>query len=307
MPRRLGQHFLNDPAILDRIVDALDPSSTEVVIEIGAGRGALTRRLAPRVGHVIAIEKDRILAATLRDAGGMGTGEQGTACGGRLQLPSNVTVVEGDALSLDWHDLSGIGNRVLGIGARRARRATPDSPFPIPAKIVGNIPYAITSPLIEKALTPPLPAVVVFLVQREVADRLAAAPGGKAYGALSVGVQAAARVERLFTVRAGAFRPPPKVSSAVVRLTPRDDPPVPPGRAAGFRRFVVRVFGRRRKQLGASLSGLFGLSPESVAEVLAVTGLPRTARAETLSPEGFVRLFAAVTGVGTLSRTARLR
>ena len=181
MGRRLGQHFLHDPAILDRIVQVLDPSPTDVVIEIGAGKGTLTRRLARQVGRVVAIEKDKTLAATL---GGVG---------GHDALPTNVQVVQGDALLLDWHALI-------------AETVGHDSHLPFPKfKIIGNVPYYITAPLIEKALQTPLPQVAVYLIQREVAERLAADPGVKAYGALSVGVQLVAEVERLFIVRPGSF------------------------------------------------------------------------------------------------------
>jgi 16S rRNA (adenine1518-N6/adenine1519-N6)-dimethyltransferase len=160
--------------------------------------------------------------------------------------------------------------------------------------VVGNIPYNITSPLIEKALEPPRPARVVFLVQREVADRLAASPGGAEYGALSVGVQCAAEVERLFTVPAGAFRPPPKVESAVVRLVPRDRPLVPDADVPAFRRFVVGLFGFRRKQLRRGLRNLTGAPPEAVEEVLHEVGLAPSVRPQELSPGDFVRLFRAV-------------
>src|SRR5207245_240163 len=158
---------------LRRIADALEPSPEDVVIEIGPGRGSLTAHLAPRVARVIAIEKDRRLARELR---GKGNGEWG-----------NVQIVEGDALRLDWLDLV-LGTTLPHSPFPIPRLSTiPHSPVPIPRfKIVGNIPYNITSPLIEKALTPPLPERIVFLVQREVAERIAATPGRKAYGALSV-------------------------------------------------------------------------------------------------------------------------
>src|SRR5213083_3774963 len=140
-------------------------------------------------------------------------------------------------------------------------------------KVVGNIPYAITSPLIDKALTPPLPARIVFLVQAEVADRLAASPGSKPYGALSVGVQAVSRVERLFTVRAGAFTPPPKVHSALMRLTPLPEPLVAPEEIVAFRAFVTACFSRRRKQLRNVVAGATGHSAARVAVGLAALGI----------------------------------
>jgi len=259
--KRLGQHFLTDRNILQRIVDALDPAPDDVVVEIGAGKGSLTAVLAPRVARVIAIEKDRRLAheCAVRNA----------ECG-----VDRLRVVPGDALRLDWHAL---------ITSHSTLR-TPHF------KIVGNIPYAITSPLIDKALTPPLPACIVFLVQAEVADRIAAAPGSKAYGALSVGVQAVCRVEKLFAVRAGAFTPPPKVHSALVRLAPLAQPLVAPEEIAAFRAFVTACFTRRRKQLRNVVMAATGRSAAVVAAGLAALGLDPTARPEMLAPQVFVRL-----------------
>jgi 16S rRNA (adenine1518-N6/adenine1519-N6)-dimethyltransferase len=184
-------------------------------------------------------------------------------------------VVTGDALRLDWHELA-------------SGHLTPDTRHRF--KIVGNIPYNITSPLLDKALTPPLPARIVFLVQAEVADRIAAPPGSKTYGALSVGVQAVCRVERLFTVRAGAFTPPPKVTSAVVRLTPLAQPLVAPEAIAPLRAFVTACFTRRRKQLRNVVMAATGRSAAVVAVGLAALGLDPRVRPETLAPEVFVRL-----------------
>jgi len=258
--KRLGQHFLSDPGILGKIVDALDPTPEDVVIEIGPGKGSLTAILAPRVRSVIAIEKDRRLAEGL-GTGGSGLGE--------------LRVVSGDALRLDWHALL----------------PSPKPLAPSPSfKIVGNIPYSITSPLIEKALTPPLPERIVFLVQREVADRLAARPGSRDYGALTVGVQATCRVEKLFTVKRGAFRPVPRVDSALVRLSPRKDPLVAADEAAEFRRFVTTCFMRRRKQLRNVVMAATGQPAATVLAGLAQLEMDPAARPETLSPEAFVRL-----------------
>lgn len=234
--RRLGQHFLDDAGILNRIVDALDPVPGETVLEIGPGKGSLTAALLARGLKVVAIEKDRELAAALaRD---------------------DLEVVVGDALRLDW---------------------------PRVPKIVGNIPYYITSPLIDKALTPPLPERVVFLVQAEVADRLAAEPGGKIYGALSVGVQAVCRVEKLFTVAPGSFKPAPKVRSAVVRLTPRAEPLVKQEEIRAFRTFVTACFSQRRKQLKNAVPGLSSAQLEQL-------GIDPTLRPERLTPQEFVRM-----------------
>lgn len=234
-------------------MDALDPVPGEDVLEIGPGQGTLTRELLARGVHVLAIEKDRDLAEQLR----------GLVSGAGCQ------VVTGDALALDWHEL----NR---------RHQTPDTRPRL--KIVGNIPYYITSPLIDKALTPPLPERIVFLVQDEVADRMAAPPGGKTYGALSVGVQAVARVEKLFTVAPGAFRPPPKVRSALIRLTPLAQPLVMDVEVAPLRAFVTACFSKRRKQLKNAVPGL------NEAE-LKELGFDPTVRPERLAPAAFVRLF----------------
>jgi 16S rRNA (adenine1518-N6/adenine1519-N6)-dimethyltransferase len=264
--RRLGQHFLTDRNLLRRIVDALEPAPGDVVLEIGPGKGSLTAELLGRGVRVVAIEKDTRLAAAL-DAGSVG----GTA-------PASFRVVTGDALALDWHAL--VADGVVTSPAARVP----------PFKVIGNIPYAITTPLIATALVPPLPSCIVMLVQREVADRLAAAPGSKTYGALSVGVQAMCRVEKLFTVRAGAFSPPPTVQSAVVRLTPRATPLIPSAEFAAFRAFVTACFSRRRKQLRNVLVAVTGRPAERVVAGIRALGLDPMARPETLAPEVFVRL-----------------
>jgi len=263
---RLGQHFLADPHLLRKIVAALDPRPDDVVLEIGPGTGSLTSILAPQVGRLIAIERDRRLAENLRETG---SGKRAT---------DRVTVIEGDALRVDWHAL------ILDA-------SFPASRFPFPGfKVLGNIPYYITTPLIAKALTPPLPERVVFLVQREVADRLVARPGTKQYGALSVGVQATCVVERLFVVRAGAFRPPPKVDSALVRLTPRAEPLVAADEAAALRTFVTACFSRRRKQLRNAVMAATGKPRAVVSELLEGLGLAADTRPEAVSPEDFARL-----------------
>lgn len=250
--KRLGQHFLRDPGILRRIADALGAGPDDTVLEIGPGPGGLTAQLAGRVGRLIAIEKDADLVPALR------------ARFPRLEL------IEGDALDLDWHDLTGPG----------------------PFRVIGNIPYNITSPLLERALLPPRPVCIVFLVQREVAERVAAPPGGSDYGALSVGVQCVAAVERLFTVPAGAFTPRPKVDSAVLRLRPLARPLVTDVEVLPFRRFVVGLFGFRRKQLIRGLRELTGAEPAVVQAWLSAAGLEPASRPQELSPEAFARLFA---------------
>ena len=276
MSRRppLGQHFLRDPKLLTQIVDALEPAPGDVVLEIGAGQGSLTEQLLARGLRVVAIEKDRRLAHEL----GTRNAERGT---------ERLTVVQGDALELDWHALLD-----PSLTVPRSDFRVPPSNVRVPRfKVTGNIPYAITSPLIDKALTPPLPERIVFLVQREVADRLAARPGSRAYGALSIGVQATCRVEQLFGVRAGAFHPAPKVASALVRLVPRPDPLVAPAELRAFRAFVTACFTRRRKQLRNVVMAATGRPAAAVLAGLAQLGLDPAARPETLAPATFVRLW----------------
>lgn len=250
--KHLGQHFLHDPRILRRIAEAVQCGPGDSVLEIGPGRGALTAELLARGARVSAIEKDPDLLPRLV-----------------AQFP-DLRLASGDALALDWRAVSAVGTG--------------------PLIIAGNIPYNITSPLIEKALTPPRPVRVVFLVQKEVADRLAARPGSKAYGGLTVGVQAVARVERLMTVVAGAFVPAPKVDSAVVRLTPREVPLVSDREAAPFRRLVTGLFGARRKQLGRGVRQVTGWGADRTSAVLGAAGFDPTVRPEMLAPEEFVAL-----------------
>ncbi|HEY6061920.1 MAG TPA: 16S rRNA (adenine(1518)-N(6)/adenine(1519)-N(6))-dimethyltransferase RsmA [Gemmatimonadales bacterium] len=269
--KSLGQHFLTDPRILDRIAAALDPAPGDLVVEIGAGTGTLTRVLAARVGKVIAIEKDGRLA---RDCG-LRIADSGL---------SNVQIVNADALTLDWSVFN------------------PQSPIRNPQfKVCGNIPYNITSPLLERVVAlVPRPVCVVFMVQAEVADRLGAPAGSKAYGGLSVGIQSLCVVEKLFVVRAGAFTPPPRVHSAVIRLRPRPTPLVDPTEIAPFRTFVTACFSRRRKQLHNIVRAIRGGdgSAAGLDEGLKSLGLDPAARPETLAPEAFVRLWRWVLALG---------
>jgi 16S rRNA (adenine1518-N6/adenine1519-N6)-dimethyltransferase len=258
--RRLGQHFLTDPRLLARIADALEAGPEDVVLEVGPGTGGLTAPLIERAGRVIAIEKDRELIPILKS-----------------RFPG-LELIEGDALDLDWHALAGPGKTDL--------------------LVTGNIPYNITSPLIDKALLPPRPARIVFLVQKEVADRVAAGAGTPDYGALSIGVQAVARAERLFTVSAGAFKPRPKVDSAVLRLTPLSRPLISDQERESFRVLVVGLFGFRRKQMLRGLREFTGWDAGRVGELLATTGIPETVRPEVLSPPEFVHLHRALVDGG---------
>jgi 16S rRNA (adenine1518-N6/adenine1519-N6)-dimethyltransferase len=250
--KRFGQHFLSDPRILARIADAALLGPGDTVIEIGPGLGTLTDALRSRAGRVIGIDVDRDLAAMLR---------------ARYRDDPHVSIVEGDVLKADLAALA-------------------DGPF----TLVGNIPYYITTPIVFRALEAPRARLAVFLVQREVAERMSASPNSKTYGALSVNLQAIARVEILFPVSAGAFRPPPTVESAVVRITPRDVPLVPPEMERQFQRFVRAAFGLRRKQMRRVVRTITGASTPEVEAMLERAEVSPDVRPEAVSVEGMVAM-----------------
>jgi len=262
--KSLGQHFLTDRRILGRIADALQLKGGETVLEIGPGRGALTDLLAERAGRLIAIEYDRALAELLRQ---------------RYAKRGNVLIAEADVLEVS------LGEVAAG-----------------PYVLVGNVPYYITTPILFHALAQPRAARAVYLVQREVADRLSAAPGTKEYGALTVNVAAVAKAETLFRVPAGAFSPPPKVESAVVRITPLATPLARPEEERPLRTLVQNAFGMRRKQMRRVVRSLLSLDAEAADRVLESAGVEPEVRPETLSPEQFVALLRASTGSRGQSR-----
>ena len=250
--KRFGQHFLSDRRLLGRIADAVQATSADTVIEIGPGRGALTEQLLERAGRVVAIEVDRVLAAMLRE---------------RWAADSRLTVVEGDVLEQDLGALAGG-----------------------PYLLAGNVPYNITTPILFHAMRRPRPERAVYLVQKEVADRVVAGPDDEAYGALSVNVQALARAESLFGVPAKAFNPPPSVESAVLRITPLERSVIAPEEEEPFRVMVQGAFGLRRKQLRRVVRTLWSLDAAGADVVLAKAGLEPEARPETLSAEQFAAL-----------------
>jgi 16S rRNA (adenine1518-N6/adenine1519-N6)-dimethyltransferase len=251
--KKFGQHFLDDRAILKRIVDALAPTREDTVIEIGPGRGSLTEILAERAGRLIAVEIDRALSARLSE---------------RYPGDGRVSIVQADVLETDLHVLAG-----------------PEF------LLIGNVPYYITTPIVFKALEPPIPRRSVFLVQREVAERMAAHENEDNYGALTVNLSVVARVEVVFDVPPEAFRPPPKVWSSVVILVPLEQPLVPAESLPAFRAFVQNCFGMRRKQIQKVLRSVREVSSETIATALASVGIDATARPENVSPVQFAQLF----------------
>ena len=249
--KRFGQHFLHDPGVLRRIVDAVDPRPGERIVEIGPGHGALTLPLLERCGRVEAIEIDRDLAPLLA---------------GRAAGKGELVIHVGDVLEVDFRSLHGGGSKL---------------------RICGNLPYNISTPLLFHLLAArDVIADMHFMLQKEVVDRMAAPPGGKDYGRLTVMLAAACRVEPLFRVGRGAFQPPPAVDSAVARLVPHDTEPFPMPDPARFARIVAAAFSMRRKTLRNSLRGLVDTAAFDAA------GIDAGRRPETLSPGEFARLSA---------------
>jgi 16S rRNA (adenine1518-N6/adenine1519-N6)-dimethyltransferase len=264
--KRFGQHFLA-PAWADRVIAAIAPSRDDDFLEIGPGPGALTSRLASRVRHLTAIEIDRDLAADLRAA-----------------LPPHVDVVEADFLDIDLAPYLQAG----------------------PLRVAGNLPYNISSPIIFKLLTaarvaagPETPGLArsslidaTVMLQLEVAERLAASPGTKDYGVLTIFTALQADVQRLLTLPPGAFRPSPRVHSAVVRLTFKPSP-LPAGREAIFDPMVKTMFMQRRKTLLNALRSYADSVGHDAKSVLDAAGIDSIRRPETLTQEDLLRLVGA--------------
>lgn len=261
-PRRraLGQHFLADPAVAERIVDAVGATPTDLVCEIGAGTGALTALLATRAGRVVALEIDPALHARLA----AGPGRRAA-----------VDLRLADARGFDYASL-------------RDARPTPEGRF----LVVGNLPYSASKPILLRLWEARASIdAATLMLQREVAERLTASPGGKAYGALSVLWQAWADPALLFVVPARAFRPPPAVESAVVQAVFRRTPRVALGDPAMFVQVVKAGFAQRRKTLANALrAGFPRLGGAEVQRRLGRAGLDGRRRAETLNLEEFARL-----------------
>ena len=254
--KSLGQNFLVDPNLQRKIVEALNPTPADTVLEIGPGSGALTRHLLDRGGRLVLVELDDALAGALEDE-----------WGGR----PDVDIRHEDFLLTDLGTLGVDPSRLL---------------------VVGNIPYNITAPIIFKLLERPRPREILLMVQREVAERLVAPAGTSEYGALSVGVRSVADVEGVLRVPRTAFRPQPRVDSSVVRITATVPPPLSPEEEASLRTVIRAAFQWRRKQLQKTLREHPGLvlSRPSLDRVASETGWDLTRRPETLEPEDFVRL-----------------
>jgi 16S rRNA (adenine1518-N6/adenine1519-N6)-dimethyltransferase len=266
---KLGQHFLNSEEYAQRIVDTLGDVSQSTVLEIGPGRGILTSLLARRARRLIAVELDRVLAAQLRLKFGM---------------YRNVEIIEADILAVDIDSLFG---PKPGLG-RPGIELKPE-----PVKVVGNLPYYITSDILLRLFEfSKYFESMVIMVQREVADRIAAEPGGREYGMLSATTQLHAQVEKLFTVPPGAFAPPPKVFSAVLRLTMDPQQQRLAVAGDGFINFLRLSFGQKRKTLWNNLKNSY--DEGQLKRALAQAKVKPSARAETLSVETSAALYRAL-------------
>lgn len=246
--KRFGQHFLHDRGVISRIVAAIAPQPGDRIVEIGPGLGALTIPVLERVGEMWAVELDRNVIPEL---------EKRAAPVGRLH------VVQGDALAIDLTTVAG----------------------PDPVRLVGNLPYNVSTPLLFHFLAQANGIIdMTFMLQREVVDRMAAGPGDADYGRLSIMLAQRCSVEPLFRVGPGAFTPPPKVESAIVRLVPHVVPPFEVGDPILFANLVRTAFSHRRKTLRNAL--------RSMTDVAALerAGIDPGARPETVSPEAFAAL-----------------
>lgn len=254
--KSLGQNFLKDPAVVDRIVEGAEVHQEDIVIEIGPGIGVMTDRIAEQAGHVLAVEIDKALLPILEET---------------LAHHQNVTVVNADILKLDLHALKS--------------EHFPDQ-FP---KIIANLPYYITTPIIMKFLESGLPfESMTVMMQKEVAQRMMADSGNKTYGALTVMVQYYCEVDPIFEVPKGSFVPEPKVTSTVVRLTPHSEPPVELLDQKMFSRTVKAAFSTRRKTLLNALSNDFDKA--WVRRALEAADVDSGLRAERLDIQTFGRL-----------------
>jgi 16S rRNA (adenine1518-N6/adenine1519-N6)-dimethyltransferase len=252
--QRLGQHFLRDSSVVSAILAAAELQPYETALEIGPGKGVLTGPLSSRVERLVAVELDDALAGKLRST----------------LNPSRVDIIHADFLKVDL-----------------------DSLFPVsshPIKVLGNLPYSITAPIFEKLLAWPGWQTGVFLIQKEVAERMQSAPGSKSFGILTLAVQLYAKVEKIMLVKPGAFSPPPEVTSAVIRLHRHAALLIAPEHVAAYFDLAHAAFAHRRKTLANSLA-MFTKNPRKEIEIwLLRQGISPGVRAEMLSAQEYVRL-----------------
>lgn len=267
LSKSLGQNFLTDKNIIDKIIEKSMIGKEDLVIEIGPGIGVLTAAAAEAAGKVIAVEIDRNLIPILKET---------------LSEYDNIEIINSDVLKTDFREILEQNKEIGGqkIGG---------------IKILGNLPYYITTPIIMKILEDRVPAdSITIMLQKEVADRIKAGPGTKAYGALSVAVQYYCTVAHVVNAPKEIFVPQPKVDSTVIRLDIRKEKAVQLNDETVFFAVVKAGFGQRRKTLLNSLTGVLGLSKEEIASILGAVGIDPVRRAETLSLDEFAALSNAI-------------
>lgn len=251
LSKSLGQNFLTDKNTIDRIIEASQIGKGDLVVEIGPGIGVLTAEAARYAGRVVAVEIDRNLIPILEET---------------LKDYDNVTIINQDVLKTDITEIVNENRQKGGV------------------RIIGNLPYYITTPIIMKLLEDQVPAdSITVMMQKEVADRIKAEPGSRTYGAISAAVQYYCQVNQVASVPKEVFFPRPKVDSAVLRLDVRKERPVELADESMFFLCVRAGFGQRRKTLLNSLTGAAGLSRDAVREILSAAGIQPSRRAETLS------------------------
>lgn len=261
--KSLGQNFLTDKNVIDKIIDAMELTERDLVIEIGPGLGVLTAEAAPQAGKVLAIEIDKNLIPILEE---------------NLKEFDNIEIINQDFVKTNLINL--LEQNDIIRGQKREK-----------VKIMGNLPYYITTPIIMKILEDRIPAdSITIMMQKEVADRIKAAPGSRTYGALSVAVQYYCTVKDVAKVPREVFYPQPKVDSTVLRLDVRKERPVELTNENVFFACVKSGFGQRRKTLGNSLAGVCGLSKEEAQAALVEAGIDPVRRAETLSLSEFAEI-----------------
>ena len=257
MAKKFGQNFLTDSSAIEAIADASGAGPNDLVFEIGPGFGVLTRPLAERAGRLVAIEIDKKLIPILES---------------ELKDLTNVSIINEDVLKVDFNEL-----------IRNCSNAEH-------IRIVGNLPYYITTPILLGLLEQKVPAeTITVMVQKEVADRIVAPPGGKDYGVLSVSLQYYCECSFVLDVPRESFMPSPNVDSAVVNLALRKEK-VQAKSEEMFFKLVKKAFSQRRKTLCNSITGFEGHTKEEIAEIMQRCGIESSRRAETLSIEEFARL-----------------
>ena len=308
--KALGQNFINDPQIIEAIVDACGAGPEDTVVEIGPGKGALTCTLAERAKRVVAVELDSAVIPLLK---------------GNLAGAKNVEVVNEDILKFDWSRV--VEQAGVGVGAETAGSLATENQCKEPTaggemaekpgnpcnsgvlRIVGNLPYYITTPILLGILEKNVPAEsITVMVQKEVAERICAGPGGKDYGVLSISLQYYADCAYVLDVPAEYFTPHPKVDSAVVHMTLKKERLLAPEEEPQFFALVKKAFSQRRKTLLNSLVGLAApgsagiLTKEQISAALAAAGIDEKRRPETLSIEEFAALSRAIGVQNPLSK-----